>query len=166
MTRDAAIVYGRLHKDINWTRWYSKNKETPVISHGVFTPESDMSNIEKREQLREHLLKHKFVLVCAEHPVMDIIKRLDILGLNNEQLEKSNMHQTGWYKVASNLFEFCMIETKKLLAIIKIQRCFRSASWRSQMPSLKNVKAFDKTTVAVSLPDDVVRKIVVQYFKN
>ena len=145
---------------INWTRWYLKNNATPLISHGLITPETDMSTAVKGEQLRAHMLKYNYVFVFVDHPVMDIIKRLEI----TENLEQSNVDKTGWYKVAHVLFEFCMSETKKQLAIIRIQRFFRSVSWRNQMPSLKNVRAFEQTAMAASLPDHIVGTIVVLYF--
>ena len=148
---------------MNWTRWYSKNNATPLISHGLITPETDMSTAVKGEQLRAHMLKYNYVFVFVDHPVMDLVKRLKI-PMITENLELSNVDQTGWYKVASVLFEFCMRETKKQLAIIRIQRFFRWASWRHQMPSLKNVKAFHQTAMAASLPDDIVGTIVVLYF--
>jgi hypothetical protein len=51
-------------------------------------------------------------------------------------------------------------------ALLRVQRFTRSVLWRTRMPAhhLQNVKAFQATDMAGSLPVDVVSKIIIAYF--
>ena len=144
------------------TRWYCKYNAITIRGEGVVTPESDMSRVHRRELVHAHMLKNKYVYVIAGHPVMDLIMYARIV----DNLEAFDVNQLGVYRVSNNVFEWCIDEIQKCLAIVRIQRWYRAASWRAQMPPMNSVKAFEQTAMGNALPNEIFRKIVVQYFNT
>ena len=142
---------------INWSRWYLKYNANEIMTNGVITAESMYIS---REKLSSYMMEHNFVFVRSEHPFMDLIRNLKIFS----NVETSHCAKTGWHKVALGVCEFCADEFKKQMGAITIQRMFRTAAWRARIPPLENVKAFNQTAMASSLPSEIVCKIAEQCF--
>ena len=100
------------------------------MSDGVVTPESDLSRVHRRELVHAHMLKSKYVYVIAGHPVMDLIRYVRIV----DNLKAFDVDHLRVYRVSNNVFEWCINEIQKCLAIVRIQRWYRAASCRAQMP--------------------------------
>ena len=144
------------------TRWYSKYTAKTVVADGVATPESDMTHVKAREQIIAHMIKYKYVYVVAGHPVIDLIKYSRIV----DNLDAYDVSSLGLYRVARNVFDWCIEEIKECLATIKVQRWWRAVLWRTRMPPLNNAKEFGRSTMGNSLPTEIFRAIVAQYFKQ
>ena len=129
-----------------------------LCSYGVATPESYMHKENKREDVLEYMIKEKLVFVMAGHPVLDMIIDLGIV----DNLDRFNVQNLGMYQVSNSVFNMCISELKKRLASVKIQRWYARVTTR--MPALRNVKAFEQTTMAMSLPSDVFYAIVKELY--
>ena len=156
------MVASRSPMNTQMTRWYREYNASTIMSDGVVTPESDLSRVHRRELVHAEMLKNKYVYVIAGHPVMDLIKYARIV----DDIKAFDVAHLGLYRVSNNVFDWCINEIQKCLAIVRIQRWYRAASWRAQMPPMNSVKAFEQTAMGNALPNEIFRKIVVQYFNT
>jgi hypothetical protein len=122
---------------MNWTKKYRDYNASTITFDGVIS-------LEQYE---------KFVFVSDRHLVVDLLK--DCGGLES-------IHE--WYQIDRRLFQLAICELNKWASVIRAQRFFKWCYWKTKKPSLENIKAFQNTYMASTLPREIIHKIVEVYF--
>ena len=144
---------------------YRRYNASTITLEGVISPENihmySISDAEKQEKIHIHIRNNKIVFVHNGHLVMDWLKDRGFAERIAQYIAFD-----GWYKIDHSLFYMCIGELRRWASAIKLQRFARWALWKAGKPSLENVRAFQRTALASTLPSDIVALIVVLIFKK
>ncbi len=148
---------------MNWRSKYPSYNAMTITTDGVVNPSSlqlyQRSEIYSRDNQRRiyaDIQTGRFLYIRAGHLVLDLLK--DCGYVDNGKCK--------WFKIDHGLFNLCAFKLQRWASVIKVQRFLRWAAWKLHRPSLETLKAFQQTSMASVLPDEIFRKVVAEYFKG